>query len=116
MLFKLRKNKKGFTLIELIVVVAILAILAAIAVPNFIGLSQKANNGVEVANAASICGAVNVYNALGSTPAITAEAGITQDNLKTLWPAGISSDAATKAIDRIGFVNGIAVVDKPSTN
>ena len=44
-------NKKGFTLVELIVVVAIIAILAAIAVPNFMGLIDKAEETVDEANA-----------------------------------------------------------------
>jgi type IV pilus assembly protein PilA len=37
-----RNKKKGFTLIELIVVIAILGILAAIAVPRFSGITDKA--------------------------------------------------------------------------
>ena len=37
-----KKKKKGFTLIELIVVIAILGILAAIAVPRFSGFTNKA--------------------------------------------------------------------------
>ena len=36
------KNKRGFTLIELIVVLAVLAIIMAIAVPRFLGVQEQA--------------------------------------------------------------------------
>lgn len=51
---KLRKNKKGFTLAELLVVVAIIAILVAIAIPVFNSATKKAEEAVEVANARSV--------------------------------------------------------------
>ena len=39
----MKKNNKGFSLVELIVVIAIMAILAAVAIPTFAGFIDKAN-------------------------------------------------------------------------
>lgn len=47
-------NKKGFTLIELIVVIAILAILAAILIPSITGYITKANDARDKANCRSL--------------------------------------------------------------
>jgi type IV pilus assembly protein PilA len=48
---KVRKNKKGFTLIELIVVIAILGILALILIPSVTGIIGTANDNTDKANA-----------------------------------------------------------------
>ena len=39
-----RKNKKGFTLIELIIIIIILGILAAVAIPRYLDMRQDAVN------------------------------------------------------------------------
>ncbi len=36
-------NKKGFTIVELVIVIAVIAILAAVLIPTFSGVVEKAN-------------------------------------------------------------------------
>ncbi|MEG1049558.1 MAG: prepilin-type N-terminal cleavage/methylation domain-containing protein [Oscillospiraceae bacterium] len=47
----MKKNKKGFTLIEIIVVLVILAILAAATIPSMLGFVKEANNKAIIAEA-----------------------------------------------------------------
>ena len=56
-----RRNRKGFTLAELLIVVAIIAVLVAIAVPLFVGALQKANDARDDANIRAVRGAAAVY-------------------------------------------------------
>ena len=53
-MFKKLKNKKGFTLVELIVVLVILAILAALLVPALTGYIDKANDQAIIAKTRSL--------------------------------------------------------------
>lgn len=38
-----KMNKKGFTIVELVIVIAVIAILAAVMIPTFGGIIEKAN-------------------------------------------------------------------------
>ena len=42
-----RTNKKGFTIVELVIVIAVIAILAAVLIPNISKLVQKANTSAD---------------------------------------------------------------------
>ena len=62
------KKKKGFTLIELIIVIAIIAILAAIAIPKFGAAKHNADVAADQANAKIIATAVSNAIAHGDIP------------------------------------------------
>ncbi|HBP38507.1 MAG TPA: hypothetical protein DD640_07165 [Clostridiales bacterium] len=64
---KSKKSKKGFTLIELVVVIAILGILAAILVPVISGFIETANQATDNANARLIYQSVAMWFAANNS-------------------------------------------------
>ena len=53
-LIKTEKNKRGFTLAELLIVVAIIAVLVAIAIPVFTKQLEKSKRALDISNARSL--------------------------------------------------------------
>ncbi len=67
------KARKGFTLIELMIVVAIIGILAAVAIPKFADLINKSKEGATKGSLGAIRSAMTVYygDAEGTYPTDT---------------------------------------------
>ena len=86
MMQKLRGNKEGFTLIELMIVIAIIGILAAIAIPNFIAYRNKAFCSAAESDAHAVAAEIANYFAVPTRVNIPtlADLDVEMSNLNSL--------------------------------
>jgi general secretion pathway protein G len=75
-MMKILGLKKGFTLVELLIVVAIIGILSTLLMANFIGVRQRARDAQRKADLRQIQSALELYRSdLGSYPASLSSCG-----------------------------------------
>ncbi len=113
---KIKKNKKGFTLIELIVVIAIIAILAAVAVPNYIAVQERAVTNAIRGNATVIATALNAHNALTDTVILALPATVVAFNTAvTFVPITMVLADYTAALAILNIsAGGVVTLDAPA--
>ena len=83
----MKKNNKGFTLAELLIVVAIIAVLVAIAIPVFTAQLEKSREATDLANVrsayAEIMAQYLTWDGSSAIADITVPAKQAQDNWQT---------------------------------
>ena len=82
-----RNNKKGFTIVELVIVIAVIAVLAAVLIPTFASLIKKANESADIQ-------AARQMNTALAAESITEKPETFYEVIEILSEAGFNSEKA----------------------
>lgn len=104
---KVKENKKGFTLAELLIVVAIIAVLVAISIPIFSNQLEKSRDAVSISN-------IRAAYAEASAACLTSNGAAVAKNGNVTVEA-VSNDKQVVKVDNVslkGQSNGFSGLEK----
>lgn len=100
-MLKKLNNKKGFTLMEMLIVVAIIAVLIAVAIPTFSSALNKAKAGTDLANIRSGYASAQIEamtkNVAGTKYYLQADGSVATTTTNAYACKGSSTNADTSA-------------------
>ena len=117
---QMKKNQKGFTLIELMIVVAIIGILAAIAIPNFLRYQLKSKTAEAKTNMGAIKTSQEAFKAerdYYATCAPNPIAGVNADGAKQGWDVNAGdgfSEIGFQPSSNVYYTYAVGIVGGPA--
>ena len=93
----MKRNKKGFTIVELVIVIGVIGILSAILIPTFVSLTSKAQDAAAKAECAS---AYTAYSA------VALDGNIDAKELEDMGLSGASVAITYKGQDEVALKRG----------
>ncbi len=112
----MKKNNKGFSLVELIIVIAIMAVLIGLLAPQYLKFVQKSKVSADLSNAQALATAYNAAFAEGSVATGTYSSG-NQSACSVTWP-DVKADTSKSSGDWKVVINadGVSAVQIGTTN
>ena len=96
---KKKKDNKGFSLVELIIVVAIMAILVGLLAPQYIKYVEKSRKSADASNLSEMVNALQVYAADSDSSLPAGDYKITISTTGTTLAAGTTAPGGTGIAD-----------------